>query len=334
MTADGRASLPPASLSARLDFRKDMKEYNITTNDVSLHVAECGAGPAVLFCHGFPDTWRSWRRQMAAVSHAGYRAIALDTRGYGESSGPCNALAYTAFNIVGDLVVVLDALDCETATLVGHDFGAVAAWTAALIRPDRFRAVFGLSVPPFEFGGGNFLDDLRRQGHHDFYMFRQMRPEADDEWAEASKTLPAAFYWTSGDAPKETRWHPMDARRGLLRPAPSELPSFVNPADFAVMVSQFERNGFHRPLNYYRALESYLDMASAFSGCKIRVPSFFLIGAVDGLNELHPVTQEVLKSVLVDLRGFIELPDVGHWPQLEAAEETNVALLGFLDSIE
>lgn len=308
-----------------------MKEYNITTNDVSLHVVECGAGPAVLFCHGFPDTWRSWRRQMEAVSDAGYRAIALDTRGYGESSGPDDASAYTAFNIVGDLVAVLDALNCETATLVGHDFGAVAAWTAALIRPDRFRAVFGLSVPPFEFGRGNFLADLRKTSQHDFYMFRQMRPEADNEWADAKKTLPATFYWTSGEAPEETRWHPMDINRGLLRPAPRRLPSFVDPTDFAVMVRQFERNGFHRPLNYYRALESYLDMASAFAGRRIQIPSFFLAGAADGLNALHPVTPEILRHVLMDLRGFIALPEVGHWPQLEAAEQTNAALLGFLD---
>lgn len=309
-----------------------MKEYHIATQGVSLHVVECGEGPAVLFCHGFPDTWRSWRRQMEAVSNSGYRAIALDTRGYGESTGPDDASAYTTFNIVGDLIAVLDALNCETATLVGHDFGAVAAWTAALIRPDRFRAVFGLSVPPFDFGSGNFLADLREKGQHDFYMFRQMRPEADDEWADAKKTLPAAFYWTSGEAPKEERWHPMDANRGLLRPVPSGVPNFVDPTDFAVMVNQFERNGFRRPLNYYRALESYLDMTSAFAGCKIRIPAFFLVGAVDSLDELHPVTREILEHTLTDLRGFTTLQGVGHWPQLEAAEQTNAALLGFLDA--
>lgn len=226
-----------------------MRERVVAANGVSLHVVEHGEGPAVLFCHGFPDTWRNWRLQMEAVSQAGYRAIALDMRGYGESSGPDEAFAYTPFNIIGDLIAVLDALDCKTATLVGHDFGAVAAWTAALIRPDRFRAVFCLSVPPFEFGRGNFLAELRDQGRDDFYMFRQMRPAADGEWAEAGKTLPATFYWTSGEAPKEERWHPMDINRGLLRPVPFKAPSFVNAADFAVMVDQFERNGFHRPLN-------------------------------------------------------------------------------------
>jgi pimeloyl-ACP methyl ester carboxylesterase len=267
---------------------------------------------------------------MEAVSNAGYRAIALDTRGYGESSGPDDASEYTSFHIVGDLVAVLNAVDCDTAALVGHDFGAVAAWIAALARPDRFRAVFGLSVPPFEFGAGNFLTDLRKRGQDAFYMFQQMPPAADSEWAEAEKTLPAAFYWTSGEAPDEERWHPMDVHRGLLRPAPSGHPSFVDPADFDVMIGQFKRNGFHRPLNYYRALETSINMASAFAGCRIQVPSFFLAGAADGLTELHPVTEEALRRVLANLRGFIELPGIGHWPQLEAAAKTNSALLGFL----
>lgn len=311
-----------------------MKDYNVVKNGVSLHVVECGTGPAVLFCHGFPDTWRSWRRQMEAISNTGYRAIALDMRGYGQSTGPDDASQYSAFNIVGDLVAVLDALNCETATLVGHDFGAVAAWAAALIRPDRFNAVFCLSVPPFEFDGGNFLADLWRNGQHDFYMFQQMRPEADGEWADAKKTLPAAFYWTSGEAPANERWHPMDNKRSLLRPAPVVRPSFVDPADFAVMVDQFVRNGFHRPLNYYRALVPYLYMLDAFAGCRIKVPSFFIIGGVDGLNALHPVTQDSLCHVLADLRGFISIPEVGHWPQLEASEQTNAALLDFLHDIK
>lgn len=313
-----------------------MREHHITVNavnSVSLHVVECGEGPAVLFCHGFPDTWSSWRQQMKAVAHAGYRAIALDMRGYGESSGPDKASAYTALNIVGDLIAVLNEMDCETAILVGHDFGAVAAWTAALIRPDRFRAVFGLSVPPFDFDGRNFLSELREKGQHDFYMFRQMSLAADNEWADAKNTIPAAFYWTSGEAPKEERWHPMDINRGLLRPAPIKRPRFVDPTDFSLMIDQFKQNGFHCPLNYYRALEPYLDMMSAYAGCKIQIPSFFMIGAADGLNELHPITTEILQHVLTDLREFIVLPDVGHWPQLEAPEQTNSALIGFLNTI-
>ena len=117
-----------------------MKHHQIEANGVSLHFVEEGQGPAVLFCHGFPAIWSSWKAQMRAVANAGFRAIALDMRGYGESSAPTDAEAYTPYETVGDLVAVLDACGVGTATVVGHDFGANVAWNAAMMRPDRFTA--------------------------------------------------------------------------------------------------------------------------------------------------------------------------------------------------
>jgi pimeloyl-ACP methyl ester carboxylesterase len=124
-----------------------LKEYDIATNGISLHVTEQGDGPAVLFCHGFPDTAYTWRRQMQAIASAGYRAIAPDMRGYGHSSAPADATLYTPLHTAGDLVGLLDALSVPSAVLVGHDWGATHAWNAALMRPDRFKAVFCMSVP-------------------------------------------------------------------------------------------------------------------------------------------------------------------------------------------
>ena len=121
-----------------------LKTYDVATNGVSLHVTEQGEGPAVLFCHGFPDTSYTWRRQTEAIASAGYRAIAPDMRGYGRSSAPADATLYTPLQTAGDLVGLLDALKISSAVLVGHDWGATHAWNAALMRPDRFTAVFGL----------------------------------------------------------------------------------------------------------------------------------------------------------------------------------------------
>ena len=112
-----------------------LKTYDVATNDVSLSVTEQGEGPAVLFCHGFPDTSYTWRRQMKAIASAGYRAIAPDMRGYGRSSAPADANLYTPLQTAGDLVGLLDALKISTADLVGHDWGASHAWNAALMRP-------------------------------------------------------------------------------------------------------------------------------------------------------------------------------------------------------
>src|ERR1700722_11356168 len=107
-----------------------IKEYDIATNGINLHVTEQGDGPPVLFCHGFPDTAYTWRRQMKAIAAAGYRAIAPDMRGYGRSSAPADANLYTPLQTAGDLVGLLDALKIPNAVLVGHDWGATHAWNA------------------------------------------------------------------------------------------------------------------------------------------------------------------------------------------------------------
>jgi pimeloyl-ACP methyl ester carboxylesterase len=119
----------------------------IETNGIRMHLAEAGTGPLVVLCHGFPESWYSWRHQLAALSDAGFHAVAPDMRGYGRTERPEAIDQYTLFHIVGDMVGLLDALGAEQAVIAGHDWGAPVAWHAALLRPDRFRGVIGLSVP-------------------------------------------------------------------------------------------------------------------------------------------------------------------------------------------
>lgn len=324
-----RSTLPIVSPN---EATQGMKHSTIDTNGVTLHVVERGDGPAVLFVHGFPDTWRGWRRQMAAVAEAGYRAIALDMRGYGESSAPHDPALYTPFYTVGDLVGVLDALKIETAIVVGHDFGATAAWNAAMMRPERFTAVFCLSVPFVAPGGPSFLQRLRAAGKDDFYMFQQMRPEAEREWADAATTIPGMLYWSSGAAPDETRWNPFDPSLRLTRPSPIGIPAFADEEDVAAAIRDFERSGFHGPLNYYRAIEPFSAMAGAFVGATIKQPAHFMIGSVDGLTKLLHITEASLRLNVPGLRKFVTLDEIGHWPQLEASSAVNDALIAFLGS--
>src|SRR6201986_699522 len=119
----------------------------VQSNGIRLHLAEQGSGPLVLMCHGFPESWYSWRHQMQALAEAGFRAVAPDMRGYGQSDRPEAIDQYSLFHLVGDMVGVLDAIGAPTATIVGHDWGAPVAWHSALLRPDRFTSVVGLSVP-------------------------------------------------------------------------------------------------------------------------------------------------------------------------------------------
>jgi pimeloyl-ACP methyl ester carboxylesterase len=308
-----------------------VKEYDIATNGISLHVTEQGEGPAVLFLHGFPDTSYTWRRQMAAVAAAGFKAIAPDMRGYGQSSAPADASVYTPLHTAGDLVGLLDSLKIPSAVLVGHDWGASHAWSAALMRPDRFTSVFCLSVPYAPRGDVNFFERMRKAGHEkDFYMFEQMRPEADQLWANAAVTIPGVLYWGSGSAPAGKRWLPMQPARSAYRPAPGPLPSWADADYVAHNISEFQRTGFHGGLNYYRAYEPYFSLSAPWKGAKITQPSFFMVGKVDGLHELFPTTAEQLRPGLPGLVGMVELDGIGHWVQHEATAAVNEQLVKFL----
>src|SRR5258705_3272713 len=110
----------------------------VETNGIRMHVAEQGTGPLVIMCHGFPESWYSWRHQLAALADAGFHAVAPDMRGFGQTTAPDDAAAYTILHNVGDMVALVTAL-CETRPLiVGHDWCAPVAWHAALMRPDIF----------------------------------------------------------------------------------------------------------------------------------------------------------------------------------------------------
>src|SRR4029077_10510907 len=140
----------PTSAPGRGESEDTMSEIQhrvVETNGIRLHVAEQGEGPPVLLCHGFPESWYSWRHQLRARAAAGFRAVAPDMRGYGQSEAPAEIERYTLLHLVGDMVGLLDALGAPTAVIAGHDWGAPVAWHAALLRPDRFPAVIGLSVP-------------------------------------------------------------------------------------------------------------------------------------------------------------------------------------------
>jgi pimeloyl-ACP methyl ester carboxylesterase len=270
---------------------------------------------------------------MKAIASAGYRAIAPDMRGYGHSSAPADANLYTPLQTTGDLVGLLDALSVSSTILVGHDWGAAHAWNAALMRPDRFNAVFCLSVPYVPRGDVSAFERMRKSGHqNDFYMFEQIRPEADQIWADAAVTIPGILYWASGSAPADTRWNAMDPARSLHRPAPGLLPSWAEPDYVAHNVTEFQRTGFHGGLNYYRAAEPYFYLSAAWKGARINQPSFYIGGKVDGLGALYPPFEK-LRAGLPGLVGNLELDNVGHWVQHEASAQVSDQLVRFLRTV-
>lgn len=297
-------------------------------------------GPVVLFCHGWPESWYSWRAQMAAVAAAGYRAVAPDMRGYGGSSAPEHPADYTLLHHVGDLVGLLKALGASQAVLVGHDWGAPTVWHAALLRPDLFTAVAGMSVPYAPPGKVDLLTALEQQGITRFYMQYFQTPgvaEAEFE-RDIEATVRRIHYSGSGDAPPGASFGILKPGAGFLDNSvdPGEqLPAWMSAADIAHYAGEFRRSGFRGGLNWYRAIRLNTPLLAAWRGTVIRQPSLFIAGERDGVLRF-PASQAQIErypQTLPGLRGCHILPGAGHWIQRERAAEVSRLLLDFLASL-
>src|SRR5215831_9578287 len=171
----------------------------IETNGIRLHVAEQGEGPLIILCHGFPECWYSWRHQLRALAEAGFRAMALDLRGYGLSDRPEEVEKYTVLHHVGDIVGLLGAFGVKQAAIAGHDVGAAVAWQAALLRPDRFRGVIAMSPPfrPRGFGSSAVPPTMLMPHNENavFYQLFLMSPQAEVALgSDLRRTFRAQFY--------------------------------------------------------------------------------------------------------------------------------------------
>lgn len=323
----------------------DIRHRTVETNGLRMHIAEAGEGPLVVMCHGFPESWYSWRHQLAAVAAAGYHAVAPDQRGYGQTDKPEAIDQYTLLHLVGDLVGLLDALGAPTAVIAGHDWGAPVAWHAALLRPDRFRAVIALSVPYRPRGTSRPTSMMPRTDDAIFYQLYFQEPgvaEAELE-RDPHDSIRRVLYWGSGDgrsaalAPGAGGVGMVPRSGGFLgrRPAPATLPPWLTEADVDFYAGEFKRAGFRGGLNWYRNIDRNWELLAPWAGAKVAVPALFMTGDRDlvlsfrGMDKLLPA----LKQFVPELRQTIMLPGCGHWTQQERVEEVNTAMLQFLKTV-
>ena len=244
-----------------------MTEFNqrtIESNGLRVHLTEAGSGPLVVLCHGFPESWYSWRHQLRALAEAGFHAVAPDMRGYGRTDAPVEIEKYTVLHMVGDMVGLLDALGAERAVIAGHDWGAPIAWYSALLRADRFRAVIGLSVPYWPRGPVQPTTLMPQNDDALFYQLYFQKPRvAEAEFESDPRTaIRNLLYAASGDAPRgESRGAlplGMVPRRGGFLSnlqAPASLPNWLTEADLDFYAAEFARTGFRGGLNWYRNID-------------------------------------------------------------------------------
>jgi pimeloyl-ACP methyl ester carboxylesterase len=317
----------------------------IETNGIKIRAAVQGEGPLVVMVHGFPESWYSWRHQMAPLAAAGFTACAIDVRGYGGSDKPHEIEAYAMKEIAADVAGVIEALSPgKPAVLIGHDWGAPIVWHTAVLHPDKVRAVAGLSVPWFGLPPAS-LDVLIKAMYVDQGKFFYQAYFKDEGVAEAAFEadvrggLRKLYYAGSGDS--QGYWGAPDKRHGdhLLDGLedPNPFPWWMTPADIDYFVSEFTASGFRGPINRYRNHTRDFEYMSTIEDRVIHQPSLFIVGENDLVLKMFGGSAEAaferMAANTSDLRGSHLIPRIGHWTQQEAPDETTGLIIDWLATL-
>ncbi|KAL5715616.1 microsomal epoxide hydrolase [Ranunculus cassubicifolius] len=301
---------------------------HLDINGLSLHVAEVGTGDkVVIFLHGFPEIWYSWRHQMMAVSKAGYRAIAPDFRGYGLSQIPSEPEKTTQQHLADDIIGILDHLEITKAILVGTDFGAQIVYSLAISHPERVSGVVTIGVPFIPMSLiGQFYGSLSEG----FYILRWMTPgraEADFGRFDVKTVIKNIYIlFAKSDVPiAEENQEIMD----LVDPS-TPLPSWFTEEDLSIYTTLYEKSGFRTPLTVpYRAIPG----GSVETDPNVSAPTLLIMGGSDYFLKFPGVEQYMTSGAgkqFVPNLDVIFVDEGSHFVQEQFPDTVNDHLLSFL----
>ncbi|MEQ9220893.1 MAG: alpha/beta hydrolase [Cyclobacteriaceae bacterium] len=297
----------------------------IPVNGVVLEVFEAGkhnAGKPIVLCHGFPEHAFSWRYQIPALVTAGYHVIVPNQRGYGNSSCPTEVTAYDIAHLAGDLVALLDYYGYQDATFVGHDWGANVVWNLALLYPERVNKVINLALPYQERGEKPWLEFMEEVFGEDFYFvhFNNQPGVADaimeENTAQFLRNLFRKQVPPAPPAPGMLMINLARAEKPLGEPIMDE-------SELAAFISAFQTSGFTGSINWYRNMDRNWRLLADVKP-RIQQPTLMIYGDQDLIPK-----SESLKDFAPNL-DVVSL-DCGHWIQQEKSEETNQAILKWLE---
>jgi len=245
---------------------------------------------------------------------------------------------------VGDIIGLLDALQVEKAVIVGHDWGANLAWHAALLRPDRFYGVVGLSVPmmaqpPASFRPTNAFPQTADALYYALY-FQEEGPAETELTRDRRSTMTKIFVGASGDAAELGTAEPfgmVSREHGMLAPLsmPDKLPNWLTENDLRVYAESFRHSGFRGALNWYRNIDRNQALLAFARGLTINIPALYMVGERDVVLA-NPFMRDVIATMthlVPQLRQIIELPGCGHWIQQERPDTVNAAIIAFVNTL-
>ncbi len=307
----------------------------VDANGVRLAVYEADGDPdrrraPVILVHGWPEIAYSWKNVMPAVAEAGFRAIALDLKGFGQSDAPADKTLYDIEHMTGDLAALLDALDIDRAVFCGHDWGGAIVWPMAQLHGDRVAGVIGLStphrppppVPPLS------IFEKRHTDRH--YIVRFQEEGIPERILESN---PTGFFRLMFRRPKfrtvpealNNRVYDLLGRLEHGPPARNEDVA-LSDADIAVFVDAYKHSGFTGGINLYRNIDRNWEIIKAHDPI-IRHPALW-VGAASDLY-LPPSGAEGMEKIVPNVEKHI-IPDCGHWVMWEKPAELNAILVDWL----
>jgi pimeloyl-ACP methyl ester carboxylesterase len=297
----------------------------ISVNGIELEVFEAGqqnAGKPIVLCHGFPEHAFSWRHQIPALVKAGYHVIVPNQRGYGNSSRPAEVTDYDIEHLTGDLVALLDHFGYADATYIGHDWGANVVWNLALLYPKRVNGVINLALPYQERGEKPWIEWMEEMYGGDFYFvhFNRQPGVADSILDEnTSRFLGNIFLKNLPLLPPE----PGMLMINLARAEQTLGEPIMSDDELAVYVSSFEASGFTGSINWYRNLDRNWHILASVNPI-VHQPALMIYGDRDMIPKFERLPEFVPNVDVVSL-------DCGHCIQQELPEETNQAILNWLE---
>ena len=305
----------------------------VDSNGIRMAVYEQGDGPAAIMVHGFPELAFSWRHQFPALASAGYRAIAPDMRGYGQSDSPGDVEAYGIAELVADLTGLLDAYELERAIFVGHDWGAIVLWHMAMLAPERIEKLLILNIPHFPRPPIDPIELFRKRLGDDFYIVNfQDSDEADQAFAND----PGHFFDMLMRKNQVTRaefdrlppaMKVFSMLKAIRRSHAGGEPLLTN-EERDYFVNAFARSGFSGPINWYR---NWSQNWRSMDGVDqlIKIPTLFIGASDDVIIGLEQI--DAMRPLVADLT--LEMLDpCGHWTQQERPQDVNRLMLKWLKS--
>jgi len=297
----------------------------ISANGVELEVFEAGqqnAGKPIVLCHGWPEHAFSWRYQIPALAAAGYHVIVPNQRGYGNSSRPIEVTDYDIEHLSSDLGALLDHYGYEDATFVGHDWGAMVVWGLTLLHPSRVNKVINLSVPYQERGEKPWIEWMEEILGDDYYFVHFNRqPGVADTVLEENRAQFLRNIYRKNEPLKAPE--PDMLMINLARAETALGEPIMSDSELAIFVSAFKSSGFTGSINWYRNLDRNWRLLADVAPI-IHQPTLMIYGDRDLIPKFKKLTEFVPKAEVVNL-------DCGHWIQQEKPEETNQAILKWLE---